>query len=165
MTRPRELRVIAVSWQELMNAHQGPAADDPEWTPHLRLDSGAVVCPGMLSAECVRRLEAEAALLVIPSKDARRSWEQRRRFAASLCDPELRAEVTAALNGPSPFVGFDVALESVPVERARWSEVERLEDAEHLCRWLDRAGLVPDPLPDRRRKIIEFPFARARGES
>jgi hypothetical protein len=144
---------LDVRWYELLDAYQGIASDDPELAPLLRLDNSQVSCRAMIGDD-------DVPVVQIPVKGAVRSFEQRRAFAESLCEPVLRNAIHAALDGPGPFRAFDQALAQVPIEAERWIEEERIQDVEQLYGWLRRAGVEPEPAPDTSRKIIEFPIRR-----
>ena len=113
------MKLLQVDWQGLLDAHQGFEPDDPELQPLLRLDSGLVTCPMLLG-------EDQIETLPVPIKGARNGWKQRADFANGLCDADLRERAVAALSGDNPFFAFQSALETVPVEAARWIEEERL---------------------------------------
>lgn len=150
---------IEVAWDDLLNAHQGFLADDPALHPYLRIDTGQVTCPLLLPDEAESLIE-QGILLSIPVKGSKGSWDQRLRFAETLCDLTLEDELTAALNGPDPFRAFDTALAEVPIEAMRWEQEQRNGDMRALQVWLRRCGYQPEQPPTMTRKIVEFPLKR-----
>lgn len=153
------LRTIPVCWQDILDAHQIPVLDMDD-APFLRADTGTLTAPGLLEDHERDRLVAEGLLLRLPLKTHERAFKQRRDFAESLCDEELRWSVTDALAQPDPYQAFAEALAMVPLEAQRWTEQERIWDLEHLDRWLRSSGYEPDPPAVTSRKIIEFPRFR-----
>ena len=154
MEQPRI--VVSVLWQELLDAHQ-PRIVGGGGSCYLSLDGGVVVRGDLLDPAEVDAQVAARRLLPIPEKTMARCFQQRRAFAESLCDPDLRWEVQQALASDHPFAAFDRALDEVPIEAERWREEERLADLDVLDRWLARAGVTADPPASMTRTIIEFP--------
>ena len=153
---------LPIRWQELLDVYQGPGSPDPLITALMRLDTGEVTCQAMLCAREGLRLRSRELLVSVPTKNARRSWEQRARFADSLCDEQLARHLREALDGPEPFQAFERALGRSPIEAFRFVEEERREDLLHLCRWLERCGVRPEAPPDAQVSVIEFPRHRVR---
>ena len=150
------LRTIPVSWDDLLNSYQGAPAVDPLAAPYLDTDSGEITCRMLMEdIEAQEQIE-NGRILLLPTKDNVAGFEQRVRFVDSLCDEALAERLKNALGSPNPFHTYDEVLSEVPVESARWREVEYSTDIRTLCGWLSRAGLEPDPLPRLTRKIIEF---------
>ncbi len=146
---------LPIDWHDLVHAYQGIMPTDPELVPLLRLDTGQVTCRAMMGDD-----DDAPDVLQVPVKGALKSFEQREAFCESLCEPNLRAALREALSGPDRFRAFDEVLKTVPIEATRWLEEEWIADVQHLCAWLRRADVEPDPEPTTSRKIIEFPLRR-----
>lgn len=156
------LRTIPVSWDDLLNSYQGAPAVDPLAAPYLDTDSGEITCRMLMDDTEAREKMDNGRILLLPTKDGVTGFEQRVRFVDSLCDEALAERLKNALGSPTPFHTYDEVLSDVPVESARWREVEYSTDIRILCGWLRRAGLEPDPPPRLTRKIIEFPKSAVR---
>jgi len=152
--------VIEVSWSDLLDAHQASVLFEEGYRPCLRLDTGEVLSADLLTPEELAQLGARGQVLYLPAKSVTQALEQRRHFAESLCDPTLRARVNDALAKPNPFVAFDAALSTAPIEAERWREEERHADLRTLENWLLQQGVFPEPRPSLTRTIIEFPIRR-----
>lgn len=151
-------RKLGVSWSDLLEAYQWYVAYDDSTHPCVDLASGRVTCPAVLGLTSAD--EAPDRLVAMPLKGPALAFDQRRRFADSVCDGGLRGSLVDALSGPRPFKAFDEALFDVPVEETRWREEERIADLQLIDAWLGRAGIDPDPPPDLTRTVIAFPRLR-----
>ena len=155
------LITIHVDWNELLDAIRGPLVGSEELHPLLWIDTGHITFKAILGAQQAEVLEASDRLLSIPVWDAAHGLRLRTEFAESLCDPTLSQELLASLATSNPFKAFDRCLEQVPIEMRRWQDEERLSATEVGCNWLRTQGYIPDPPPDLKRRILEFPPPRS----
>jgi hypothetical protein len=153
-------QLLDVHWPDLVDAHQASVFAESDYCPCLRLDTSEVLDAELLGQEELARLMAQGKLLYLPSKSVMACLEQRRAFATTLCDPNLRRRINDALAAANPFLAFDAALELVPIEAERWREEERHQDLRTLEAWLLQQGVFPEPRPSLTRTIIEFPVRR-----
>ncbi len=151
-------RRLPISWTDLLEAYQWYVAYDDSTHPCLDVDSGRVTCPAVQGLPDAAA--SQGRLSPMPLKGPLDAFEQRRRFAESVCERELREALLATLSGTRPFKRFDEALLDTPVEATRWREEERVADLQTLDCWLGTLGIEPDPPPDLTRTVLAFPRRR-----
>ena len=147
---------ILVDWNELLDAIFGPHVGSEDLQPLLWVDTGRVTYRALLGKEQSDELMTAKRLLPIPTWNAAQGIQFRKEFANSLCDPQLRDQLTQALATSNPFEAFEQCLQRVPIELRRWQDEERLSATDSVCKWLHALGYTPDPPPDMERRILEF---------
>ena len=144
MTKKRE---IPVAWDALEDAFENNA---PEVHSFLHLETGDVtrIVDGVAEPGMRARMSRDATQLRVNAVSSREQYRWMERFIESVEEPELHAELAAAIDGKGAFRRFKDVLINHPVDRERWFSFrsERLRAC--MEAWLTAHDLIPVERPE-----------------
>jgi hypothetical protein len=120
------------------------AADPEAKTEDLLRDSGLPDWQRQAVAEAARVEEHYGTRVVeVPQGEARAGFQDMAAYAATVQEPQLRAELERALQGRGAFRRFRDVLGSDLRARERWFEFKRNRLREHVTGWLASLDIEP----------------------
>ncbi|HWP08499.1 MAG TPA: UPF0158 family protein [Polyangiaceae bacterium] len=113
------LRDVPVDWEALEDAFENNA---PEVHSYLHVGSGEVlrVVDGIADPEMHARIASDSAYLRIEPVSSREQYRWMERFIPMVEEPNLRAQLSQAIDGKGAFRRFKDVLIAFTAERERW---------------------------------------------
>lgn len=143
------LREVPVDWEALEDAFENNA---PEVHSYLHLMTGEVlrVVDGIADPEMHARIASDATYMRIEPVSSREQYRWMERFIPMVEEPNLRDQLTSAIDGKGAFRRFKDVLMSYSAERERWFAFRSERLRVFMEAWLTAHGLAPIarvPLP------------------
>jgi len=113
------MRELPVDWEALEDAFENNA---PEVHSYLHVGSGEVlrVVDGIADPEMHARIASDSAYLRIEPVSSREQYRWMERFIPMVEEPNLRAQLSQAIDGKGAFRRFKDVLIAFTAERERW---------------------------------------------
>jgi hypothetical protein len=133
------IRDVPVDWEALEDAFENNA---PEVHSYLHLGTGEVlrVVDGIADPEMHARIASDPAYMRVEPVSSREQYRWMERFIPMVEDPELREQLTAAIDGKGAFRRFGT-------ERERWFAFRSERLRVFMEAWLGAHALRPVPRP------------------
>jgi hypothetical protein len=140
------IRDVPVDWEALEDAFENNA---PEVHSYLHLGTGEVlrVVDGIADPEMHARIASDPAYMRVEPVSSREQYRWMERFIPMVEDPELREQLTAAIDGKGAFRRFKDVLMSFGTERERWFAFRSERLRVFMEAWLGAHALRPVPRP------------------
>lgn len=136
------LREVPVDWEALEDAFENNA---PEVHSYLHLMTGEVlrVVDGIADPEMHARIASDATYMRIEPVSSREQYRWMERFIPMVEEPNLRDQLTSAIDGKGAFRRFKDVLMSYSAERERWFAFRSERLRVFMEAWLTAHGLAP----------------------
>ncbi len=135
-------RDVPVDWEALEDAFENNA---PEVHSYLHVATGEVlrVVDGIADPEMHARIASDANYMRVDPVSSREQYRWMERFIPMVDDPDLRGQLTNAIDGKGAFRRFKDVLMSHGPERERWFAFRSERLRVFMEAWLGAHALVP----------------------
>ncbi len=136
------LRDVPIDWEALEDAFENNA---PEVHSYLHLGSGEVlrVVDGIADPEMHARIASDGGYLRIEPVSSREQYRWMERFIPMVEEPNLRNQLSQAIDGKGAFRRFKDVLMAFGPERERWFAFRSERLRVFMEAWLTAHGLRP----------------------
>lgn len=140
------IRDVPVDWEALEDAFENNA---PEVHSYLHLGTGEVlrVVDGIADPEMHARIASDPTYMRVEPVSSREQYRWMERFIPMVEEPDLREQLTAAIDGKGAFRRFKDVLMTFGTERERWFAFRSERLRVFMEAWLGAHALRPVPRP------------------
>lgn len=136
------MRQVPVDWEALEDAFENNA---PEVHSYLHLLTGEVlrIVDGIADPQMHARIASDHNYIRIDPVSSREQYRWMERYIPMVDDPELRAKLTASIDGKGAFRRFKDVLMAYGPERERWFAFRSERLRIFMEAWLNAHALAP----------------------